>query len=114
MQTLAASFPVGAGDYLAFAGVGPYYPQMANNAVGSDATYASSSEPSHYPYSFTAIPPTRGGDFLQSGPMAIHKQVTPSCRIPLATRAGLHGIGVEYTPSAGQVFPTAPRSARRT
>jgi hypothetical protein len=45
VQNLAASLSVDAGDYLAFAGVGPWYPQQPNNAVGSDATYASSSEP---------------------------------------------------------------------
>jgi hypothetical protein len=63
VRNLATSFSVGVGDYLAFAGVGPWYPQQPNNAVGSDATYASSSEPQTYPYTFTAIPPTAGPSF---------------------------------------------------
>ena len=45
VQNLAANFAVAAGDYLAFAGIGPYYPQESNDAVGSDAAYESSSEP---------------------------------------------------------------------
>ena len=59
MQNLATNFTVGAGDYLAFAGIGPYYPQQPNDAVGSDATYESSSKPN----TFTAIPPTAGQTF---------------------------------------------------
>ncbi len=52
-------FTVGAGDYLAFAGIGPFYPQQPNDAVGSDATYESASKPN----TFTAIPPTKGTPF---------------------------------------------------
>ena len=40
-------FTVGAGDYLAFAGIGPFYPQQPNDAVGSDATYESSPQYLH-------------------------------------------------------------------
>jgi hypothetical protein len=40
IQTLAVTnFSVYAGDLLAFAGTGPYYPQNANDATNSDATY---------------------------------------------------------------------------
>ena len=63
MQNLTAGFSVGAGDYLGFAGIGPWYPQAPNNAVGSDATYASSTEPQTFPTSFTAIPPATGQTF---------------------------------------------------
>ena len=59
IQTLAVSgFSVGAGDLLAFAGIGPYYPQSPNNAPNSDATYADSDlSSSGYPASFSATPP---------------------------------------------------------
>jgi hypothetical protein len=41
-------FPVKAGDLLAFAGTGPYYPQSANDAPNSDATYENSSPSGTY------------------------------------------------------------------
>jgi hypothetical protein len=40
LQTVAVNFPAKAGDLLAFAGIGPSYPQTPNNASESDATYA--------------------------------------------------------------------------
>ena len=52
-------FTVGAGDYLAFAGIGPFYPQQPNDAVGSDATYESASKPN----TFTATPRAKGTQF---------------------------------------------------
>ncbi|HEY3862777.1 MAG TPA: hypothetical protein VGO59_12905 [Verrucomicrobiae bacterium] len=43
VQTLPVTgFNVTSGDLLAFAGTGPYYPQNANDAANSDATYADS------------------------------------------------------------------------
>jgi hypothetical protein len=54
VQTLSVSgFSVSAGDLLAFAGIGPYYPQSPNDALNSDATYESSSMPN----TFTATAP---------------------------------------------------------
>jgi hypothetical protein len=98
-QNLAANFSVGAGDYLAFAGIGPYYPQAPNNAVGSDATYASSSEPPHYPTSFTAIPPTAGETFTvgANGDTKATYDIVPN---PFENQGRSYGIGVNYTPSS--------------
>ena len=45
VQTLSVSnFSVNAGDFLAFSGIGPYYPQNPNNALHSDATYENASQ----------------------------------------------------------------------
>jgi hypothetical protein len=103
VQNLAASFSVGAGDYLAFSGIGPYYPQAANDAVGSDATYESSSEPQTYPTSFTAIPPTAGQTFTVGahGDSSATYQIVPN---PFENQGRSYGVGVTYTSSAGEVF----------
>jgi CubicO group peptidase (beta-lactamase class C family) len=54
LQTLTvSSFTLTQGEFLAFAGVGPWYPQNPNDAPGSDATYENSSGVG----SFTATPP---------------------------------------------------------
>jgi len=54
VQTLPVyDFSVNAGDLLAFAGQGPYYPQASNDVTNSDATYEDSSNPG----SSTAAPP---------------------------------------------------------
>ena len=92
VQKLAANFTVGAGDYLAFAGIGPYYPQEPNDAVGSDATYESSSKPN----TFTAIPPTAGQTFT----VGAHGDANATYDIgpDLHDNQGRdYGIGVEYT-----------------
>jgi hypothetical protein len=58
IQTLSVSgFSVTAGDLLGFAGVGPFYPQTANDALNSDATYGSGGS------SFTATPPGASSTF---------------------------------------------------
>jgi hypothetical protein len=58
LQTLAVSgFSVTAGDLLGFAGLGPYYPQAANDALNSDATYASGTS------LFVATPPAASSTF---------------------------------------------------
>jgi uncharacterized repeat protein (TIGR03803 family) len=65
IQTLAVSgFSVTAGDFLAFAGIGPYYPQNPNDAPNSDATYEDSSDPG----SFRATPPGGPGTEFTVGP----------------------------------------------
>jgi hypothetical protein len=99
VQNLAANFSVGAGDYLAFAGLGPWYPQAPNNAVGSDATYESSSEPQTYPYSFTAIPPSAGQTFTVGahGDSNAAYEIVPNS---FTNQGRSYGIGVYYTPSA--------------
>ena len=94
MQNLAANFTVGAGDYLAFAGIGPYYPQQPNDAVGSDATYESSSKPN----TFTAIPPTTGQTFTvgaHGDPNATY-DIGPDLH---GNQGRSYGIGVYYTPT---------------
>ena len=99
IQNLAANFSVGAGDYLAFAGVGPYYPQGANNAVGSDATYASSSEPKTYPTSFTAIAPAAGQTFTVGahGDASATYEIVPN---PFNNQGRSYGIRVTYSAQA--------------
>jgi hypothetical protein len=63
-QTVPATrFSVSAGDLLAFAGTGPYYPQSPNDAVNSDATYESSSNPG----SSVATPPGGPGSVFTVG-----------------------------------------------
>jgi hypothetical protein len=58
IQTLAVSgFSVSAGDLLGFAGLGPYYPQSGNDALNSDATFASGAS------SFVATPPAASSTF---------------------------------------------------
>jgi len=65
IQTLAISpgFSVSAGDLLAFAGIGPWYPQQPNDALNSDATYEDSSNPN----SFSATPPGGPGTQFSVG-----------------------------------------------
>jgi len=62
-HTLAVSpgFNVTAGDLLAFAGIGPYYPQVPNDAANSDATYED---------------PIPGGDFIATPPGGAGTQFT--------------------------------------
>jgi hypothetical protein len=64
IQALAVTnFSVYAGNLLAFAGQGPYYPQNPNDAVNSDATYENSSNPN----SGTATPPGGPGTVFSLG-----------------------------------------------
>ena len=99
VQNLAANFSVGAGDYLAFAGTGPWYPQAPNNAVGSDATYESSSERQTYPTSFTAIAPNAGQTFTVGahGDSNATYQIVPN---PFQNQGRSYAIGVTYTQSS--------------
>jgi hypothetical protein len=61
--TLAVSnFCVRAGDFLAFAGIGPWYPQQPNDATNTDATYEDSNQPVGYDND-TATPPVLGEKF---------------------------------------------------
>jgi PEP-CTERM motif len=101
VQTLATNFSVGAGDYLAFAGVGPWYPQAPNDAAGSDATYASSSEPARYPTSFTAIAPTLNQ--TQTFTVGAHGDTNAIYEIvpnSFENQGRDYAIGVNYTPSS--------------
>lgn len=54
LQSLVVSnFTISSGDFLAFAGTGPYYAQSSNDQIYSDATYENSTNPG----SFQATPP---------------------------------------------------------
>lgn len=90
VHNLSADFAVGAGDFLAFAGIGSYL--LRSDAPGSDATYESSSMPNTY----TAIPPTDGQTFtvgVHGDAQATYDYINP----PSPGR--YYGIGVAYTPT---------------
>lgn len=59
-------FHVKAGDFLAFAGIGPFYPQNPNDGTNSDATYEDSSQPVGYDND-TATPPGGPGTIFSVG-----------------------------------------------
>ena len=111
-QNLPAHFSVETGNYLAFAGVGPFYPQTPNDASGSDAIYASASEPDHFPSNFTAIRPILGQTFTVGG----HGDKTPAYEIAPNTfgnQGRYYGIGVAYAQSA-QSEPATPVTSAAT
>jgi hypothetical protein len=91
VHKLSADFAVGAGDFLAFAGIGPYL--LRSDVAGSDATYGSLSLPN----SFDAIPPTAGETFT----VGVHNDTQATyAYIPFASPGRYYGIGVFYTPTA--------------
>jgi hypothetical protein len=56
--TLAVSnFQVRHGDFLAFSGIGPWYPQQPNDALNTDATYEDAIQPDPVNDNDTATPP---------------------------------------------------------
>jgi sugar lactone lactonase YvrE len=57
---LVSDFRVKAGDFLAFAGIGPWYPQQPNDAINTDATYEDSNQPDPVNDNDTATPPVLG------------------------------------------------------
>jgi hypothetical protein len=62
--TLAPSnFRVRGGDFLAFAGIGPWYPQQPNDALNTDATYEDAVQPDPVNDNDTATPPVMGETF---------------------------------------------------
>lgn len=62
--TLALSnFRVKDGDFLAFAGIGPWYPQQPNDALNTDATYEDAAQPDPVNDNDTATPPVMGETF---------------------------------------------------
>jgi hypothetical protein len=94
IQTLPVSdFNVSAGDLLAFAGTGPYYPQAPNDAPNSDATYENSSDPG----SFTATPPGGAGtEFtvgLYTDPSANYEYISDAH----ANQGRTYAIGVDVS-----------------
>jgi PAN domain len=106
-QNLPANFSVEAGNYLAFAGVGPFYPQTQNDAPGSDTVYASASEPDLFPSNFTAIRPILGQTFTVGG----HGDKTATYEIAPNTfgnQGRYYGIGVAYAQLSALGKPTVP------
>ena len=91
VHNLSADFAVGAGDFLAFAGIGPYL--LRSYAAGSDATYESSSMPN----TFVAIPPIAGQTFTVG--VHLDAQVTYDYINNGAATGRYYGIGVYYTPT---------------
>ena len=93
MLNLSADFAVGAGDFLAFAGLGPYYTyDDAHDAKGSDATYESASMPGSY----AAIPPTADETFtvgLHGDANATYDYISNH----FDDQGRYYGIGVYYT-----------------
>jgi hypothetical protein len=62
--TLALSnFRVKDGDFLAFSGIGPWYPQQPNDALNTDATYEDAVQPDPVNDNDTATPPVMGETF---------------------------------------------------
>jgi hypothetical protein len=99
VHKLSADFAVGAGDFLAFAGIGPYL--LRSEAAGFDATYGSPSLPNTY----VAIPPTAGETFtvgVHGDAQATYDYIPPQSPGPgLAPSSGrYYGLGVFYTPTA--------------
>jgi hypothetical protein len=98
IQTLAVSdFQVNAGDLLAFAGIGPYYPQVPNDGANSDATYENSSDPG----SFIATPPGGAGmEFtvgLYTDPSASYEYVSDVH----GNQGRTYAIGVDVSVASG-------------
>lgn len=108
VQTVAISgFAVNAGDLLAFAGIGPFYPQVANDAAGSDAAYANSVNP---PNPFTATPPPAVGGtvFSASAVSGVGNGGTTYDYVSdyFGNQGRTYAIGVNYTPAAYTVGGT--------
>ncbi len=91
-QSLAATgLTFNIGDYLAFAGIGPYFPQTSNDAVGSDATFGSGGG-----FAIASIPGGAGSQFSvgangDSG--ASYRYVSDSS----ANQGRTYEFGVTYT-----------------
>jgi hypothetical protein len=105
VETLAVSgFSVTAGDLLAFAGIGPWYPQNPNDTPPSDATY----EDAAYAFSgtpFIATPPGGAGTVFSVGidpdPSATYDYIADY----YGNQGRTYGIGVDVaTPDSTLTF----------
>ena len=109
IQTLPVSgFTVTAGNLLAFAGIGPYYPQQtSDDATNSDATYEDSSNPG----SFTA---TRPGDPGTEFIVGINPDTNADYEyIPngYSNQGRSYAIGVDVSPASGGMATLATLGA---
>lgn len=105
IQKLTVSgMSLSAGDFLAFAGVGPWYPQSPNDALNSDATYEDLSNPD----SSDATPPgLPGAEFVvatdpEDDPDANYEYIDDN----FGNQGRTYGIGVDVavgstTPNTG-------------
>src|SRR3974390_2816122 len=86
---------IGSVLFIACAGVGPYYPEKPNDAVGTDTTYENSTEPT----SFAATPPGGPGTQFTVGiytdPSATYEYISDF----YGKHGRTYGIGVEFQPT---------------
>lgn len=103
-QTLAVkNFPVSSGEFLAFAGIGPYYPQQPDDAAGSDATYKSTSDSGDF---FATGPGGPGTEFtvgLNGDPNTTYDYISDY----FGNQGRTYAIGVNVTTPSGSVPDTA-------
>jgi len=95
VQTLpVTNFFVDDGDLLAFAGKGPYYPQNANDATNSDATYQNPSNPT----SGTATPPGGPGTVFTVGIYSDTNATNGYISDTFMNQGRTYAIGVDVSP----------------
>jgi hypothetical protein len=87
------NFPVYAGELLAFAGQGPYYPQTSNDATNSDATYEDSTNPG----SNIATPPGGVGTVFSVAPYADTNGTYGYISDVHGNQGRTYGIGVDVS-----------------
>ena len=110
-----ANFCVKAGDFLAFAGIGPYYPQQPNDALNTDATYEDATQPVGYDND-TATPPGGPGTVFTVGinrdPNATYGYIADN----FGNQGRIYAIGVEVQPERPHFrpdpYPGRPRHPR--
>jgi hypothetical protein len=97
--TLAVSnFVVNAGDFLAFAGIGPYYPQNPNDGLHSDATYENASQAVGYDNDTATPPGGPGSEFivgLNRDTNATYGYIADN----FGNQGRTYAIGVEFQPT---------------
>jgi hypothetical protein len=85
-------FSVKDGDLLAFAGIGPWYPQNPDDSLFSDATYENSAAPA----SFAATPPRGPGTEFTVGPYTDPGATYEYISDYFGNQGRIYGIGVEF------------------
>src|ERR1035438_7121671 len=102
-HTLSISnFSVFAGDLLAFAGNGPYYPQNTNDATHIDAAYQNPSNPS----SGTATPPGGPGTVFTVGTYPDTNSTYGYISDVFGNQGRTYGIGVDILPASAFALGT--------
>jgi photosystem II stability/assembly factor-like uncharacterized protein len=100
VQTLTVTqpFAVNAGDLLAFAGWGPYYPQTSNDAYYSDATYESSTDAGSYIATAPSGPPTQFSVGIYKDPLATYEYINDAAHM---NQGRTYAIGVDVAVDCG-------------